>query len=111
MIRKPIILLVIITSLSFFKLILVPEPVIKMMEFSMPFLMLGLIILNRVYDDSIRMSRKFDFELICVLAATILSMIAAYYFHNQAYAITFVTQRFIYFFLFSLFLVDSKNLY
>lgn len=99
MFKKTVILLVILSSLSFFSLIFIPSRLIKMLELIVPAMMLSLLFLFMVYDNSYRFKPKFRIEFGLMLLAVILSMFGAYYFHKQNFAVTASVQRFIYFLL------------
>lgn len=100
MYKKFIITLVILASLSLFKLVFIPSSIYKMLEFILPVIILFLVILYKLYDNSFRFKSRFNIEIGLIFLAVILSMFGAYYFHKQDFAITAVTQRYIYFFLF-----------
>jgi hypothetical protein len=104
MFKKIIIILVILSSLSLYTFIFIPAPVIKMLEFTVPLFMLFVIVFYKVYDNSDRFKAGFRFEMGLIFFAVVISMFGAYYFHKQSFAITAVTQRFIYFFIFYAFL-------
>jgi hypothetical protein len=85
---------------SFFRLIFIPEIVIKALEFVVPAIILFFVILIKVYDKTPRFNKNFNTEIVLVLVAVFISMFGAYYFHKQNFGITFMAQRFIYFFIF-----------
>jgi hypothetical protein len=100
MYKKIIIVIVILTSVSLFNLIFVPPIVIKMLLFGVPAGMLFLLLFHNLYEKSFRFKPRFKVEIGLIFCAVILSMFGAYYFHKQDFAITAVTQRFMYFLLF-----------
>jgi hypothetical protein len=100
MYKKIIIFIIVLSSVSFFNLIFIPIPVINALSFAMPVVMLALIIMFRLYDDSAHFKPRFNIELILIVIAVVLSMFAAYYFHQQEFGISALSQRFIYFLLF-----------
>jgi hypothetical protein len=100
MLRKVIVVFIILSSLSLFRLIFIPSMIIKGLELLVPIFMLFLLLLYRIYDNSYRFKPKFRIEIILILCAVVLSMFGAYYFHRQSFAVTAMSQRYVYFFLF-----------
>jgi hypothetical protein len=99
MFKKILIAFVIISSLSLYNLIFIPESIIKYFEFGVPLAMLLVVMVYGIYDKSFKFKHLFRPEVSLVFLAVVISMFAAYYFHKQKFIITAVTQRFIYFFI------------
>jgi hypothetical protein len=104
MFKKAILLFIILTSVSFYTLIFVPDGLIGLLRLAIPAGMLFMLLVYGVYDDSFRFRPRFRFEFILIYISVVLSMFGAYYFHKQGFAVTAVAQRFIYFVLFYPFL-------
>jgi hypothetical protein len=100
MFKKIVILIIILTSASLYTLIFIPDQVINLLRLAVPFAMLFLLVVYRVYDNSSRFSPGFSIEFGLIFLAVIVSMFGAYYFHKQDFAVTAVAQRFIYFIIF-----------
>jgi len=99
MVKKILIGFIILSSVSFFYLGFIPAVIIKALEFLVPAMILVLVILLKVYDRSPRFHKNFNIEISLVFIAVVLSMFGAYFFHRQNFFITFVAQRFVYFFI------------
>ena len=104
MYKRIVITIVILSSVSLFNLIFIPEAIVKLLGFAAPAFMLAIIIMHGIYDQSFRFKKRFTIEISLIFISLILSMFGAYYFHDQGFGITATTQRFMYFLLFYPFL-------
>jgi len=100
MLKKAVILIIILSSVSLYTLIFIPDKIISMLRLAVPAAMLFLLVVYKVYDNSFRFKPKFRIEFGLIYMAVILSMFGAYFFHKQGFAVTAVAQRFIYFVIF-----------
>jgi hypothetical protein len=91
---------IILCSISFFDLIVIPSAIIKGFEFIGSGIILLFIILHVVYGDKHRFTKFFTIEVVLIFSAVILSMSAAKIFHGQSFSVTFLAQRFMYYWLF-----------
>lgn len=99
MIKKLFVIFIILTSVSFFQFTFIPGDLSKYLEILVPSIMLLLIFVTLVYDDSVRFRKQFKIEFVFLLIGLVLSVMGAYYFHGQALKVTLITQRFVYFLL------------
>jgi len=104
MMNRIILYVIIISSLSFFTLTIIPEGMIKQFELISPLIMALLLFIYSIYDTSSRFKKNFQYEIILIFIAVFLSMFGAKYFHMQGFKITLISQRYMYFFLFYFFL-------
>lgn len=108
MLNRIILYLIIISSLSFYTLTVVPEGMIKQFELISPMVMAFLLFVYSIYDTSSKFKKNFQVEVILIFIALILSMFGAKYFHMQGFKITLISQRYMYFLLFYFFLHSIK---
>jgi hypothetical protein len=108
MLNRIILHIIIISSLSFFTLTVVPEGIIKQFEFISPMIMAILLFIYSIYDTSLKFKKNFQYEIILLFVAVFLSMFGAKYFHMQGFKITLISQRYMYFLLFYYFLHSIK---
>ena len=90
---------IILASLRFYDIILIPDKFNKILEMGAIALMLGINVIYSVYSNPSRIKKGFSIEIWIMLIAVVISMFGAYYFHKQSFGITFITQRSVYFFL------------
>ncbi len=108
MLKKIIIVFVILASISFLNLIFIPASLIPVLQIVAVFICLLFIVLHAIYDDGIRLKKIFTIELTIIFITVLLSMLGAFYFHDQKFQTTAIAQRAMYFLLFYFLLHSFK---
>ncbi len=106
MLRNIIVIFIILASISFMNIIIVPPSTIPVIQVGAVCICLLFIVLHAVYDSSVRLKKFFTIEITIIAVAVLLSMLGAYFLHEQEFHITAVAQRPMYF-LFFYFLLHS----
>jgi hypothetical protein len=104
--RKFFIFFIILSSNSFYRIVFIPEGLLDLIEISTSALIVGLVILNRVYNPPGVLKKHFNTEIILILLSVLFSMFVAKHFHGQDFKTTFIAQRFMYFYAFYYLLHD-----
>ena len=99
LLNKVLLVFAILSSISFYDLKLIPESFNKILEMGAILLIIGINITYFVYSSLSSIKKNFTIEIWMFLIAVIISMFGAYYFHQQSFSITLLTQRSMYFFL------------
>jgi len=99
MLKKVIIIVIILCSLKFFSIIVIPDVALKIMEWLGIGLILVFIIIYLVYSKVKVVKTHFTFPIILVFVAVLISMIGSYTYQNQSFLISAYSQRAIYFYL------------
>lgn len=97
--RNGLLFFIILCSVSFYELKFIPMVGIKALEFFGAILIVVLLVINFIYDNTPRIKKHFTIEVTLILTAVVLSTFGAYLFHDQPFAVTIVVQRYMYFFL------------
>lgn len=98
-IDKFLLIYILLASSDFYKLSLIPAPLLKVLSLSSIFLLIFIIAVHRVYDKASPITRSYSVGIWLLFCGMLLSMFGAYYFHYQSVGITLYAQRPIYFFL------------
>lgn len=100
MFKKVLVILVILCSIEFFTIILVPEVVLKAAPLLGIGLTLAMLLLMGIYDRTPAIPRNFTIPVVILLVSALVSTFAAYGFWNQNLEVTLWAQRSMYFYLF-----------
>ncbi|MGC9343763.1 MAG: hypothetical protein ACP5E3_13750, partial [Bacteroidales bacterium] len=98
MLKKIILVFIILCSLKFYQLAFIPEVVFKISEWIGIGMIFAILIIYIVYSREKLFRQKFAFPIILILISVIISMFAAYGYHNQSFLKTAIAQRAIYFY-------------
>ncbi len=104
MIKKILIILILISSAYFFRLVFIPRQLILLSQFGITVLMFVVIVIQEVYGKSEMIKQNFKYPILLIFAGVFLSMLIAQAYHNQNYLLTVWAQRFMYYYLFYFFL-------
>jgi hypothetical protein len=107
-IRNIVVIIVFLCSISFFELRIIPPALMTGIGFLGVCLMVLFLIFHFVYDKTPRLKKYFSIEIYLVFFALILSMFAAFIFHDQDFKTTGLVQRYMYYFLVYFFLHQLK---
>ena len=100
MLKKGVVILIVLCSIDFFSIILVPEAVLKGADIIGVSLTVAFLLLLSIYDNSKAIPKRFTGPIIWIFLATLISMFAAYGYRNQDIPVTLWAQRGIYYYLF-----------
>jgi hypothetical protein len=95
-----IILFVVLGAMEFLKVYFLPFNQIKYIQLAGIGIVFLIVIIEYVYNREKRFHPFFGKEIFLILLSVILSMFTAYSGHGQSFAITFIAQRFMYFYIF-----------
>lgn len=98
MLKRILLIIIILCSLKFYQLAFLPEMIIKVTEWIGIGLIFGLLIIYIVYSREKLYKQKFAFPIILILISVLISMFAAYAYHDQSFLRTAIAQRAIYFY-------------
>lgn len=99
MFRKIILISVILCSLGLFTLVFIPDTVLKVIEMAGIAIILFFLILYFIYGERQQEKMRFTFPIMLILISVAFSMLGAYAFQDQAFSVTVLAQRVIYFYL------------
>lgn len=108
MFRNIFVVVTILITLAFFELKIVPPEFMTKIQFALIPVLVALFFLLYVYDNSKKITSNFSKEIYMIWLAVGLSMLGAFYFHNQPYGITAIAQRAMYFYIFYFLLLKLK---
>jgi len=99
MFKKVILIVIILCSMKMFTLVFLPDMVIEVIEMAGVAIMLFFLVLYFIYGERHEGKMHFNLPVVLILVSVALSMIGAYVFQEQSFAITAMAQRVIYFYL------------
>lgn len=99
MLKKVLLSIIILTSLSFFFLKFLPNGVIVLSQFAAVGLIFLIILLNSIYDKSKNLNYHYKIEINLLLVSVLISMFGASIFHSQDFLATSIAQKATYFLL------------
>ncbi len=108
MLKNIIVIFVILASVSFLNLVFIPESAISVLQMGAVCICLMFIVLHAVYDSSIKLKKYFTVEITIITITVLLSMLGAYFLHDQKFKTTAIAQRQMYFLLFYFLLHSFK---
>ena len=94
-----ILILIILSSLSFFEFKFIPVSITKAMNLVMIGIIIALIGIQRAYNKLSNLKRTFNPLILMMFIGVFLSMIGAYAFHDQGFKTTAIVQRAFYYIL------------
>ena len=100
MIRKLTFVLVVLASLDFFEISVIPETVQKTFGFLGIALTLFFLILFYLYEREPGIPEKFNGPILIIMVGIIISMFGAMAFHEQSFGLSVWGSRFVFFYLF-----------
>ena len=99
MLKKIILIIIILCSLKFYQFIFIPDVAIKISEWIGIGIIAALIILYIVYGRERLYKQRFALPVFLIFISVIISMFAAYGYHDQSFLDTAIAQNAIYFYL------------
>lgn len=108
MTRKALVVLIILSALSFFDIIIFKNAIITLAQFASTGIILFLLLYHFTYDNGFRMKMLFKTEITLLLISVALSMFGARMFHGQSFLQTAQAQSQLYFFFLYFFLSYLK---
>lgn len=108
MFKKILIAFVVIGGMGFFEPSALERPVIGAIHLMVIGVMIAFMIVHAVYDKTPRIKAGFSLEFSMIGLAVLLSFFGAYAYHDQAFKVSLLAQRIIYFFLLYPFLHQLK---
>lgn len=99
MFKKIILIVVILCSMKMFTLVFIPDMLIEVIEMAGVSIMLLFLVLYFIYGERHEGKMRFTFPVVLILVSVALSMLGAFVFQEQSFAITAMAQRVIYFYL------------
>ncbi len=106
--KRMLIASIFVLASGFYTLIFIPEQLRNLGEIAGIGVIIFVLLFQQLSGDSQREKQYFKKEIYLFLLAAFVSMFMANAFHNQAFTITLVAQRYIYFFFFYFFLHSIK---
>ncbi len=100
MFRKIVFIIIILSSLDFFKLAVFPSSIEKSFEFIGIALVLFFIIIFYLYDRTPGIPENYRGPVLLILLSVFISMFGAMGFHEQSFGLTLWGERFMFFYLF-----------
>ncbi|HYX07027.1 MAG TPA: hypothetical protein VE912_09880, partial [Bacteroidales bacterium] len=100
MFRKVVFILIVLLSLDFFKLSIIPDPVQKSFEFLGIGLTLFFFILYYLYDRNPGIPENYQGPVIMIILSVFISMFGAMNYHEQSFGLTLWGERFVFFYFF-----------
>ena len=100
MLKKSIVVFIILCSLELYNLTFIPESLTKALGLLGALVIIGLLIINVIYNERISFKLNFKYEIIILLVAVFISMFMAKIFHGQSIPTTLLVQRYMYYLLF-----------
>ena len=100
MFKRIIFIVVVLCSLKFYELSFIPDIVIKLSEWIALAITLPIIVIVIIYGREKLPKLHFALPITFITIGVLLSMIGAYAFQNQSFAVTAYSQRIIYLYLF-----------
>lgn len=97
--KKLIIIFIVIAALELYNFTFLGPNFIKVFQLAGIALMAVVLIIQLVYQKEINFRKHFNIELLLIFIGVILSMFMAQWGHDQSLSITFIAQRFMYFYL------------
>lgn len=97
--KKLIIYFIAFTALELFNFSFLGSNFFKVFQLSGIILLALILIIQFVYQKEINFKKHFNFEVLLIFVGVFLSMLMAQWGHDQALSITFIAQRFMYFYL------------
>ena len=107
-IKNSITVFIILASITFLNIILVPASLIEILQLGALGICLLFMVIHNIYDTSFRIKKFFKTEIIMIFIAIALSMAGAYFIHGQSFKVTAIAQRSMYFLIFYFFLHSAK---
>ncbi len=102
--RRLIIFFIILSSVGFFNIVLLPVRLGFLVQFAITGGMLLFIVIQEIYGKTERLEHNFKIPVFLIFTGIFLSMIAANAYHGQNFGLTIWAQRAMYFYLFYFFL-------
>jgi hypothetical protein len=99
LLKKLVILFILLSALSLYTINFIPKSFIDLMKLTSTFMMLIIVFFDQFSNQKEDRGYNFKWEVNLIFLAVFFSMFIARYYHNQDFSITFVSQRFMYFYL------------
>ena len=99
-IKSLLVLLIVLTAISFFQLSALGEQFFKYGELAGIAIIAAVLVISSIYDKTLRFKKHFTYEILLIFLGVFLSMFIAFDGHNQEFVTTAIAQRMMYFYLF-----------